>query len=134
MLQRMGAALCHRGPDAEGIHEDHAGRPAVGLVHRRLSIIDLSAAANQPLAGEDGRVLVMLNGEIYNFQELRASLATGHTFRTHGDTEVIAHGYEDRGDEIAADIGFVIDGHRHQIFGYCRDCAANAKTRPEARR
>ncbi|HET6900041.1 MAG TPA: asparagine synthase (glutamine-hydrolyzing), partial [Vicinamibacteria bacterium] len=65
-----------------------------------LSIIDLSAAANQPLGGEDERVQVLLNGEIYNFQELRDSLANGHTFRTHGDTEVIAHGYEDRGDGI----------------------------------
>jgi asparagine synthase (glutamine-hydrolysing) len=100
VLQRMGAALCHRGPDAEGIHEDHAGPPSVGLVHRRLSIIDLSPAANQPLGGEDGRVLVMLNGEIYNFQDLRAPLEKSHTFRTHGDTEVIAHGYEDRGEEI----------------------------------
>ena len=99
VLQRMGAALCHRGPDAEGIHEDHAGRPAVGLVHRRLSIIDLSAAANQPLGGEDGRVLVMLNGEIYNFRELRASLrrATPSAPTAH---QVIAHGYEDRGEEI----------------------------------
>jgi asparagine synthase (glutamine-hydrolysing) len=100
VLQAMGAALCHRGPDAEGLHVDHAGAPAVGLVHRRLSIIDLSAAANQPLGGEDERVQVMLNGEIYNFRELRASLEGGHTFRTHGDTEVIAHGYEDRGDDI----------------------------------
>jgi asparagine synthase (glutamine-hydrolysing) len=100
VLHRMGEALCHRGPDAEGILEDHAGRPAIGLVHRRLSIIDLSPAANQPLGGEDGRVQVMLNGEIYNFQELRASLEKGHTFRTHGDTEVIAHGYEDREEGI----------------------------------
>jgi asparagine synthase (glutamine-hydrolysing) len=100
VLQRMGAALCHRGPDAEGICEDHAAAPAVGLVHRRLSIIDLSPAANQPLGGEDGRVQVMLNGEIYNFQELRAPLERGHTFRTHGDTEVIAHGYEDVAEAI----------------------------------
>jgi asparagine synthase (glutamine-hydrolysing) len=100
VLHRMGAALRHRGPDAEGIREDHAGAPAIGLVHRRLSIIDLSPAANQPLGGEDGRVQVMLNGEIYNFQELRASLEKNHTFRTHGDTEVIAHGYEDREEGI----------------------------------
>jgi asparagine synthase (glutamine-hydrolysing) len=100
VLHRMGAALRHRGPDAEGIREDHAGAPAVGLVHRRLSIIDLSAAANQPLGGEDGHVQVMLNGEIYNFQELRARLEKSHTFRTHGDTEVIAHGYEDLAEAI----------------------------------
>ncbi len=96
----MGASLRHRGPDAEGTREDHLGPPAVGLVHRRLSIIDLSPAANQPLGGEDERVQVMLNGEIYNFQELRAVLESGHTFRTHGDTEVIAHGYEDREEAI----------------------------------
>jgi asparagine synthase (glutamine-hydrolysing) len=100
VLHRMGASLCHRGPDAEGIREDHLGPPAVGLVHRRLSIIDLSPAANQPLSGEDERVQVMLNGEIYNFRELRAALESGHTFRTHGDTEVIAHGYEDREEAI----------------------------------
>jgi asparagine synthase (glutamine-hydrolysing) len=100
VLHRMGATLCHRGPDAEGIREDHAGAPAVGLVHRRLSIIDLSAAANQPLGGEDGLVQVMLNGEIYNFQELRARLEKSHTFRTHGDTEVIAHGYEELQEAI----------------------------------
>ncbi|PYQ44266.1 MAG: asparagine synthetase B, partial [Acidobacteria bacterium] len=100
VLHRMGASLRHRGPDAEGIREDHLGPPAVGLVHRRLSIIDLSPAANQPLSGEDERVQVMLNGEIYNFQELRALLESGHTFRTHGDTEVIAHGYEDREEAI----------------------------------
>ena len=96
----MGASLSHRGPDAEGIREDHLGPPSVGLVHRRLSIIDLSPSANQPLSGEDERVQVMLNGEIYNFQELRAALEGGHTFRTHGDTEVIAHGYEDREEAI----------------------------------
>jgi len=100
LLQAMGAALGHRGPDAEGLLDDHAGAPAVGFVHRRLSIIDLSPAANQPLGGEDGRVQVMLNGEIYNFQELRAELSARHTFRTHGDTEVIAHGYEERGEAI----------------------------------
>jgi asparagine synthase (glutamine-hydrolysing) len=100
VLHRMGASLRHRGPDAEGIREDHRGPPAVGLVHRRLSIIDLSPAANQPLSGEDDRVQVMLNGEIYNFQELRALLESSHTFRTHGDTEVIAHGYEDREEGI----------------------------------
>jgi len=100
VLHRMGASLSHRGPDAEGIWEDHLGPPAVGFVHRRLSIIDLSPAANQPLSGEDERVQVMLNGEIYNFQELRAAFGSGHTFRTHGDTEVIAHGYEDREEAI----------------------------------
>jgi asparagine synthase (glutamine-hydrolysing) len=121
LLHAMGTALCHRGPDAEGILEDTRGAPAAGLVHRRLSIIDLSAAANQPLGGEDGQVQVMLNGEIYNFQELRARFAARHTFRTQGDTEVIAHGYEDLGDEIipALDGMFAVaiwDGRRRRLL------------------
>jgi asparagine synthase (glutamine-hydrolysing) len=120
VLHLMGSALCHRGPDAEGIREYGGRAPAVGLVHRRLSIIDLSEAAHQPLGGEDGLVQVMLNGEIYNFQELRAELAPRHTFRTQGDTEVIAHGYEDRGDEIipALDGMFALaiwDGRRRRL-------------------
>lgn len=99
-LEKMGAALRHRGPDAQGIALDHAAAPGVGLVHRRLSIIDLSEAANQPLANEDGTVLALLNGEIYNFQSLRASLLSRHAFRTQGDTEVIVHGYEEEGEDI----------------------------------
>src|SRR5262245_46766439 len=99
-LERMGAALAHRGPDAQGLLLDADAAPAVGLVHRRLSIIDLSEAANQPLGGEDGRVQAMLNGEIYNFAELRAALEPRHRFRSRGDTEVIVHGYEDEGDAV----------------------------------
>jgi len=101
-LERMAAALAHRGPDATGIHVDANGAPSVALVHRRLSIIDLSEAADQPLANEDGSVVVALNGEIYNFQELRHDLAARHTFRSQGDTEVIAHLYEERGDDAIA--------------------------------
>ena len=101
-LRAMGDALRHRGPDADGYHVDASAAPSVGLVHRRLSIIDLCAAADQPLANEDGSVHVLLNGEIYNFQELRGGLEGRHAFRSHGDTEVIAHLYEDRGDEAVA--------------------------------
>ena len=101
-LRAMGDALRHRGPDADGYHVDASAAPSVGLVHRRLSIIDLSAAADQPLANEDGSVHVLLNGEIYNFQELRGGLEGRHAFRSHGDTEVIAHLYEDRGEEVVA--------------------------------
>jgi len=93
-LTAMTSAIAHRGPDADGFHVG-AG---IGLGHRRLSIIDLSTG-DQPLANEDGTVWVIFNGEIYNFAEVRADLeARGHRFRTHADTEVIVHGYEQWGD------------------------------------
>jgi len=87
-LDAMSAAIAHRGPDADGTwrSSDDAGRVQLG--HRRLSIIDLSAAANQPFV-KDGLVLVFC-GEIYNYRELRAELqATGSSFRTSSDTEVL---------------------------------------------
>jgi asparagine synthase (glutamine-hydrolysing) len=105
-LQRMGDALRHRGPDAEGCYCDAASAPGIGLVHRRLSVIDLSRVADQPLGTEDGRIQVLLNGEIYNFQELRATLTARHLFRSKGDTEVVAHLYEEQGDAAIA----VLDG------------------------
>src|SRR5438445_3672612 len=84
----------HRGPDAEGVWSD--GICALG--HRRLSIIDLSAAGRQPLSNEDGTVWITFNGEIYNFQALRGELeGLGHGFRTQTDTEVIVHAYEQWG-------------------------------------
>ena len=101
-LVRMADSLRHRGPDAAGFHEDAAAAPAVGLAHRRLSVIDLSAAADHPVASEDGSVQVLLNGEIYNFRELRRPLEERHRFRSQGDTEVIAHLYEERGDDTFA--------------------------------
>ncbi len=92
-LIAMTDAVAHRGPDAAGYHH---GR-GIGLGHRRLSIIDL-ATGDQPLANEDGSVQVVFNGEIYNFAEVRAELlARGHQFRTHSDTEIIVHGYEEWG-------------------------------------
>jgi asparagine synthase (glutamine-hydrolysing) len=92
-LRRMCAAMVHRGPDDEGIHLDSF----VGLGMRRLSIIDL-ATGHQPVRNEDGSVCVVLNGEIYNFRELRADLERrGHTFSTATDTEIIAHLYEEHG-------------------------------------
>jgi asparagine synthase (glutamine-hydrolysing) len=93
-LARMNAALVHRGPDDEGALIDGP----VGLAMRRLSIIDLPGG-HQPLANEDGTVHVVLNGEIYNYRELRERLlARGHEFRTRSDTEVLVHLYEDHGD------------------------------------
>jgi asparagine synthase (glutamine-hydrolysing) len=96
MLERMCAALEHRGPDSRGLHVD-AG---VGLGVQRLRVIDL-ATGDQPIFNEDGSVAVVLNGEIYNYRELRAGLErAGHTFATRSDTEVIAHLYEDQGSEL----------------------------------
>jgi len=95
LVRAMTGAIRHRGPDAEGFYEDEA----VALGHRRLSIIDLSPEAAQPMANEDGTVLVAYNGEIYNFQSLRGPLeAQGHVFRSRSDTEVIVHLYEELGD------------------------------------
>jgi asparagine synthase (glutamine-hydrolysing) len=94
LLERMNGSLAHRGPDGDGLHLE----PGVGLAHRRLSIIDLAGGA-QPLGNEDHTVLVTFNGEIYNFQELARELqALGHRFRTHSDTEVIVHAWEEWGE------------------------------------
>jgi asparagine synthase (glutamine-hydrolysing) len=98
-VRRMNAALKHRGPDAEGLWT-HG--PAV-LGFRRLSIIDLSPEANQPLLNEDGTIGVVVNGEIYNFEALRAELLRrGHRFRSHSDCEVVVHLYEEHGAECVA--------------------------------
>jgi asparagine synthase (glutamine-hydrolysing) len=94
-VRAMTQTIIHRGPDDEGIYTG-AG---IAFGFRRLSIIDL-AGGHQPLANEDETVWVMLNGEIYNYPELREELATrGHVFRTHSDTEVIAHLYEEVGEK-----------------------------------
>jgi asparagine synthase (glutamine-hydrolysing) len=99
-LVAMTRTLVHRGPDDEGIHIERLGDVAVGLGFRRLSIIDL-ASGNQPIANEDGSIKVVLNGEIYNFRELREELvAKGHTFRTGSDVETVVHLYEEDADNF----------------------------------
>jgi len=93
--------LAHRGPDGEGIWLDRQHN--VGLAHRRLAIIDLSAAAAQPMASADGAVVVTFNGEIYNYRELRAELAAlGRSFRSHSDTEVLLELYLQYGEAALA--------------------------------
>ena len=112
VIKRMCEVLAHRGPDDEGmvfIKEDQywevkkssellpkeAGYE-VSLGHRRLSIIDLSEAGHQPMCNEDGKIWIVFNGEIYNFQEIRKGLEEkGHLFRSKSDTEVILHAYEE---------------------------------------
>ena len=94
MLSRMNDSQYHRGPDQDGLHIEEG----VGLGHRRLSIIDISSG-KQPLYNEDNTVVVVYNGEIYNFPELMQELqASGHTFRTRCDTEVIVHAWEQWGE------------------------------------
>src|ERR671930_156013 len=93
----MSATLVHRGPDSFGEYSDDT----VALAARRLSIIDLETG-DQPIANEDGTLHVVQNGEIYNYRELRHELERrGHRFRTHGDTEVLLHLYEEYGDGFA---------------------------------
>jgi asparagine synthase (glutamine-hydrolysing) len=96
-VARMSATLVHRGPDSAG---ELADGPAA-LAARRLSIIDLETG-DQPIANEDGTLHVVQNGEIYNYRELRRELErAGHSFRTHGDTEVLLHLYEQHGTGFA---------------------------------
>ena len=114
-IKRMCDILAHRGPDDEGMvyirgnqcfeTSDHLDLPCqngfeAALGHRRLSIIDLSKSAHQPMCNEDGTVWIVFNGEIYNFQVLREGLEkNGHRFKSHSDTEVIVHAYEEWGVE-----------------------------------
>lgn len=96
-LERALAHLQHRGPDYT------ATRRVEGCVlgHTRLSIIDLSVRAHQPMSTDDEQLMVVFNGEIYNHRELRRELeSAGHSFRTHSDTEVLLHGYRRWGDEL----------------------------------
>src|SRR5690349_14808905 len=94
LLKRMANAVAHRGPDGEGFHTDG---PA-GLAHRRLAIIDLSPAGKQPMVTDDGRYALSYNGEIYNFQELRAELeARGRRFHSRTDSEVLLQAWAEWG-------------------------------------
>jgi asparagine synthase (glutamine-hydrolysing) len=99
-VRRMMAALVHRGPDEEGLLIAPQAAPSVAFGMRRLSIIDLPGG-HQPVFNESGDISVIYNGEIYNFQILRAELERhGHRFATRSDTEVIVHAYEEWGDGI----------------------------------
>jgi asparagine synthase (glutamine-hydrolysing) len=94
LLRKMTSCLSHRGPDDEGLYI----KGNVGLGHRRLSVIDLSQFAHQPMSNEDGTIWIVYNGEIYNFPALREDLIKrGHVFRSRSDTETIIHLYEEHG-------------------------------------
>ncbi|GKI14892.1 asparagine synthetase B [Oscillospiraceae bacterium] len=117
-VKAMADLIAHRGPDGEGFYVDD--RAALG--HRRLSIIDLAGGA-QPMFNEDGSLVIVYNGEAYNFMELRGQLiAAGHTFATQSDTEVLLHGYEQWGKDLPAKLrgmfAFVIwDKTTGTLFG-----------------
>jgi len=121
LLARMTDSLSHRGPDDAGFHLG----PGVGLGHRRLSIIDLSGG-HQPLYNESRSVVVVYNGEIYNFQELAEQLiAAGHHFRTRCDTEVIVHAWEQWGEKCVERFrgmfAFALWDERRQTLFLARD-------------
>jgi asparagine synthase (glutamine-hydrolysing) len=115
-VERMLATLVHRGPDGEGVFT----APGVGMGTRRLAIVDV-AHGDQPLANEDGSVVVVCNGEIYDAPETRARLAAaGHVFRTRSDVEVIPHLYEEHGLGFVAHLRGMFalalwDAHRRRL-------------------
>lgn len=122
VLTAMMDRIVHRGPDMGGTHI----KDGVALGFRRLSILDLTEAGAQPMGNEDGSVFVVFNGEIYNFQELRAELeAAGHVFHCDADTEVLVHGYEEWGeslvDRLRGMYGFVVHDMRAGILFGARD-------------
>jgi asparagine synthase (glutamine-hydrolysing) len=107
LIRKMADRIVHRGPDQEGFF----CTDGMSLGFRRLSIIDLSENGSQPMFNEDNTVCLVFNGEIYNFQELRALLeARGHRFRSHTDSEVILHGYEEYGIDVV--------NHLRGMFGF----------------
>ena len=118
-LTKMIEVMKHRGPDDDGIHID--GK--VGLGHVRLSIIDLTGQAHQPMASDDGTLWLVYNGEIYNYIEIREELEKkGYSFRSTGDTEVLLKAYEHWGDKCLSRLNgmfsFVIfDRKKKRLFG-----------------
>ncbi len=117
LIRRMTDVLEHRGPDAEGFYL----RSSIGLGHRRLKIIDL-VDGKQPMFNEDGSLVIVFNGEIYNFLELRQQLQNyGHLFKTKSDTEVLLHAYEQWGEDFLKKLrgmfAFAIwDDRKKQLF------------------
>jgi asparagine synthase (glutamine-hydrolysing) len=121
VLHRMNESQFHRGPDEGSLHLE----PGVGLGHRRLSIIDV-ATGQQPLFNEDGSVVVVFNGEIYNYQDLIPELqALGHVFHTKSDTECIVHAWEAWGEacvkRFRGMFAFALWDRNKQTFFMARD-------------
>ncbi|PYM12145.1 MAG: asparagine synthase (glutamine-hydrolyzing) [Verrucomicrobia bacterium] len=126
LIRRMTETVSHRGPDDAGIEVFADFDPPISLGHRRLSIIDLSAAGHQPMANEDETLWIVFNGEIYNFPELRKRLLTsGHRFRSRTDTEVLIHGYEEWGIDFVKKLNgifaFALWDSRRRLLHLVRD-------------
>jgi asparagine synthase (glutamine-hydrolysing) len=122
LLRKMTDAIAHRGPDGEGFYSDRF----VGLGHRRLAIIDLSPAGHQPMISRDAQVVLSYNGEIYNFQELRAELETlGYQFRSRTDSEVALNAWHAWGPHCVTRFNgmfaFAIWDKREQTLFLVRD-------------
>ena len=116
--------MATRGPDGKGEWFSENGR--IALAHRRLSIIDLSERAAQPMASADGQLVVSFNGEIYNYRELKTALqAKGYVFRTTSDTEVLLHLYADKGEAMLTELrgmfAFALWDTRKQALLLARD-------------
>jgi len=121
LVHKMNDTIIHRGPDDEGIHVG----PGIGLGFRRLSIIDLQGG-HQPISNEDGTIWVMLNGEIYNYLDLRRDMEQrGHQFATHSDTECIVHLYEEYGEacfgKLAGMFAIALWDSKNRILLLARD-------------
>ena len=124
LLKHSSESIAHRGPDAEGSWVD--SMRGIGLGHRRLSILDLSPAGAQPMHSEDGSVVLVFNGEIYNFRELRIELeAIGHRFKGHSDTEILLHLYLVYGEKMLGRLNgifaFALWDKRNQSLFVARD-------------
>ncbi len=119
-LQRAAEAIKHRGPDAQGIWFSDDG--CIGLAHRRLSVIDLQASANQPMISEDKSAVIVFNGEIYNFLFLKQQLTTaGIHFKTNSDTEVLLAAFKYWGKECVQKLDgmfafAILDLQRKELF------------------
>ncbi len=125
-LEKMTARIPHRGPDHGAVYTSARGEAGLGF--RRLSIIDLRSAANQPIGNEDGSVQLVFNGEIYNYRDLRPGLVErGHQFRSNSDSEVIVHLYEELGDraidELDGMFALAIWDERRRTVTLARDRA-----------
>ncbi len=122
VLSRMARSIAHRGPDDSGLYLHQQ----VGFGFRRLAILDLSPAGHQPMCSEDGQLVIVFNGEIYNYIELREELrAAGHCFRSTSDTEVLLAAYRQWGPECLGRLNgmwaFVIHDRRRGVLFGARD-------------